>query len=71
LLVHGTGDDNVHFQGSELLINRLIELGKPFDFMEYPSRTHAINEGPGTTLHLYSLLTRYLEEHLPAGPRPQ
>jgi dipeptidyl-peptidase 4 len=71
LLVHGTGDDNVHFQGSELLINRLIELGKPFDFMEYPSRTHAINEGPGTTLHLYSLLIRYLEEHLPSGPRPQ
>jgi dipeptidyl-peptidase-4 len=71
LLVHGTGDDNVHFQGSELLINRLIELGKPFDFMEYPSRTHAINEGPGTTLHLYSLMIRYLEEHLPAGPRPQ
>jgi dipeptidyl-peptidase 4 len=71
LLVHGTGDDNVHFQGSELLINRLIELGKPFEFMEYPSRTHAINEGPGTTLHLYSLLIRYLEEHLPAGPRPQ
>lgn len=71
LLVHGTGDDNVHFQGSELLINRLIELGKPFDFMEYPSRTHAINEGPGTTLHLRSLLIRYLEEHLPAGPGPQ
>jgi dipeptidyl-peptidase-4 len=71
LLVHGTGDDNVHFQGTELLINRLIELGKPFDFMEYPSRTHAINEGPGTTLHIRSLLIRYLEEHLPAGPRPQ
>ncbi|MGH9712360.1 MAG: S9 family peptidase [Candidatus Acidiferrales bacterium] len=71
LLVHGTGDDNVHFQGSELLINRLIELGKPFDFMEYPSRTHAINEGPGTSFHLRSLLIRYLEEHLPAGPRAQ
>jgi dipeptidyl-peptidase-4 len=71
LLVHGTGDDNVHFQGSELLINRLIELGKPFDFMEYPSRTHAIKEGPGTMLHLRSLLIRYLEEHLPAGPSPQ
>lgn len=71
LLVHGTGDDNVHFQGSELLINRLIELGKPFDFMEYPSRTHAINEGPGTMLHLRSLLIRYLEDHLPAGPSPR
>lgn len=68
LLVHGTGDDNVHFQGSELLINRLIELGKPFDFMEYPSRTHAIKEGPGTAPHLRSLLIRYLEEHIPAEP---
>lgn len=68
LLVHGSGDDNVHFQGSELLINRLIELGKQFDFMEYPGRTHAILEGPGTRYHLYSLLARYLEMHLPPGP---
>jgi dipeptidyl-peptidase-4 len=65
LLVHGSGDDNVHYQGTELLVNRLIELGKPFDFMTYPGRTHAIVEGPGTAYHLYSLLTRYLEEHLP------
>jgi dipeptidyl-peptidase 4 len=65
LLVHGSGDDNVHYQGTELLVNRLIELGKPFDFMTYPGRTHAILEGPGTTYHLYSLLARYLEEHLP------
>ena len=69
LLVHGTGDDNVHFQGSQRLINRLIALDKPFDFMEYPNRTHAINEGDGTSLHLHSLLARYLLEHLPAGPR--
>ena len=34
--MHGSGDDNVHYQGSELLVNRLIELGKPFDFMTYP-----------------------------------
>ena len=65
LLVHGSGDDNVHYGGSELLLNRLIELDKPVDFMEYPNRTHAINEGPGTTLHLYSMLLRYLEEHIP------
>ncbi len=65
LLVHGSGDDNVHYQGTELLVNRLIELGKPFDFMTYPGRTHAISEGTGTTYHLYSLLARYLEEHLP------
>lgn len=69
LIVHGSGDDNVHFQGTELLVNRLIELGKQFDFMVYPGRTHSISEGPGTTLHIHSLLARYLEEHLPAGPR--
>jgi dipeptidyl-peptidase-4 len=69
LIVHGSGDDNVHYQGSELLVNRLIELGKAFDFMTYPDRTHSISEGPGTTVHLYHLLTRYLTEHLPAGPR--
>lgn len=69
LIVHGSGDDNVHYQGTELLVNRLIELGKPFDFMTYPDRTHAIAEGPGTSSHLYHLLTRYLTAHLPSGPR--
>ncbi len=68
LIVHGSGDDNVHYSGTELLLNRLIELDKPVDFMEYPNRTHAINEGSGTTLHLYSLLLRYLEEHIPPVP---
>lgn len=67
LVIHGSGDDNVHFQGTEKLENRLIELGKPFDFMEYPNRTHSISEGPGTTLHIYSLIARYFIEHLPAG----
>jgi dipeptidyl-peptidase 4 len=52
LWVHGSDDDNVHYQGTELLVNRLIELGKPFDFMTYPGRTHAIAEGAGTTFHL-------------------
>jgi dipeptidyl-peptidase 4 len=69
LIVHGSGDDNVHFQGTQKLVNRLIELGKPFDFMEYPNRTHSISEGEGTSLHVYSLIARYFEEHLPAGPR--
>jgi dipeptidyl-peptidase-4 len=71
LIVHSSGDDNVHYQGTELLINRLVELGKPFDFMEYPGRTHGLSEGPGTHFHLYSLLTRYLETNLPAGPAGQ
>jgi dipeptidyl-peptidase 4 len=69
LLVHGSGDDNVHFQGSEKLVNRLIALGKPFQFMDYPNRTHAINEGDGTSLHLHTLLARFLLENLPPGPK--
>ncbi len=71
LLVHGTGDDNVHYQSTEALINELIEHNKFFTMMSYPNRTHAIREGEGTTRHLYELLTRYLMEHLPAGPLPQ
>ncbi len=69
LIVHGSGDDNVHFQGTEELLNRLIQLGKTFDFMEYPNRSHGIFEGEGTSLHVYSLISRYIEEHLPAGAR--
>jgi dipeptidyl-peptidase-4 len=65
LIVHGTGDDNVHYQGTERLINRLVELGKPFDVMVYPNRTHSLSEGPGTRLHLQRLVARYLIEHLP------
>ena len=67
LIIHGSGDDNVHFQGTELLINKLVELGKPFDMMEYPNRTHALSEGPGTSVHLFTLLARYIEEHVPPG----
>lgn len=66
LIVHGTGDDNVHYQGTERLINKLIEHDKTFTMMAYPNRSHGIYEGKGTTLHLYRLLTRYLNEHLPA-----
>jgi dipeptidyl-peptidase-4 len=65
LIVHGSGDDNVHYQGTERLVNRLVELGKPFDLMVYPNRTHAIAEGPGTTPHVYHLIARYFLEHLP------
>ncbi len=72
LLVHGGGDDNVHFQNSEMLINALVAENKPFQMMEYPNRTHCICQGKNTTLHLFSLITRYLDEHLlapaPAAP---
>ncbi|MBP1635742.1 MAG: family peptidase, partial [Acidobacteria bacterium] len=69
LIVHGTGDDNVHYQGFERLVNALVAANKRFTMMSYPNRTHSISEGPNTTRHLYSLLTRYLEEHVPPGPR--
>ena len=67
LVIHGTGDDNVHVQGTERLVNRLIELGKPFDTMMYPNRTHAIAEGKGTTAHIYHLIARYFLQNLPPG----
>jgi dipeptidyl-peptidase-4 len=70
LVVHGQGDDNVHYQGTERLINALVAANRPFTMMEYPNRTHCICEGDGTTVHLFSLLTRYLEQNLPSGPRP-
>jgi len=68
LIVHSPGDDNVHYQGTELLINRLVVLGTPFDFMEYPGRTHSLAEGKGTHYHVYSLLARYPLEHITPGP---
>lgn len=69
LLVHGTGDDNCHYQGTEALIDELIRHKKPFTMMAYPNRSHSIREGAGTTVHLRDLLTRYLNENLPAGPK--
>jgi dipeptidyl-peptidase-4 len=68
LIAHGTGDDNVHYQGTERLINALIAANKAFTIMPYPNRTHGIFEGEGTTVHLYGLLTRFLLTNLPAGP---
>lgn len=69
LIVHGSGDDNVHVQGTEKLVNRLIELGKPFDAMIYPNRSHSISEGPGTTVHVYRTIARYFVDHLAPGGR--
>ncbi|RXS41621.1 S9 family peptidase [Idiomarina sp. 29L] len=69
LLVHGTGDDNVHFQGSERLVNELIKHGKQFEFFAYPNRSHGIYEGEGTTLHLRTMMTEFVKENLPAGGR--
>jgi dipeptidyl-peptidase 4 len=68
LVIHGTGDDNCHYQATEALINELIRHNRPFTMMAYPNRSHAISEGRNTTLHLRELMTRYLEQNLPPGP---
>jgi len=70
LIIHGTGDDNCHYQSCEALINELIKHGKHFSMMSYPNRSHSIKEGENTRRHLYELLTGYLKENLPAGPKP-
>jgi dipeptidyl-peptidase-4 len=67
LLVHGGGDDNVHYQNSEVLINALVAAGQPFEFMEYPNRTHCICQGKGTTVHLFEMMTRFLDRTLMRG----
>ena len=65
LLIHGTADDNVHYQSTEQLVDRLIELNKTFSLMIYPDRSHSINEKTNTKRHLYNLMTNFLNEHLP------
>lgn len=69
LVIHGTGDDNVHYQGTEMLVNELVKNGKQFQMMSYPNRTHSISEGEGTRAHLSMLFTNYLKEHCPPGSR--
>jgi dipeptidyl-peptidase-4 len=69
LLIHGTGDDNCHYQTTELLINELIKHNKPFSMFAYPNRTHAIREGENTTRHLYQMITDHFLRTLPPGPK--
>lgn len=69
LLIHGTGDDNVHYQNCEMLVNKLVEYGKIFSQLSYPLRSHSISERPGTTLHLRMSIADYWLKNLPAGGR--
>lgn len=65
LIIHGTADDNVHYQSAEMLINELIKENKQFDMMAYPNRSHGIYEGSNTRRHLYNLITNYIMEKTP------
>ena len=64
LLVHGTGDDNVHVQNSRRMINALVAANKPFDIAMYPDRAHGIRKGENTRLHLYHKMTNFIAQHL-------
>jgi dipeptidyl-peptidase-4 len=66
LMVHGSGDDNVHYQNTEAMVNALVTANRPFQLMVYPNRTHSITGG-ATRQHLFTLLTKFVEENLPAG----
>jgi len=69
LLIHGSADDNVHYQSCEVLVNELIKQQKLFSMMEYPMRSHGIYEREGTSVHLRKLWTKWWLDKLPAGPR--
>ena len=69
LYIHGTGDDNVHYNNAEMLINELIKYNKRFRMMSYPNRTHSISEGEGTFEHLRTTYTDFLREKCPGGAR--
>ena len=64
LIVHGTGDDNVHYQGVEALIDRLVHHKKHFEMLIYPNRSHGIGEGQNTTLHLREEMLSFWKRHL-------
>jgi len=64
MLIHGTADDNVHYQSFEMLVDELIKLDKQFDMFSYPMRTHAIRERENTSLHLRRTMARYWQENL-------
>ena len=67
MIIHGTADDNVHYQSFEMLVNRLIKHNKMFDMMSYPMRAHSIYERENTSYHLRQTMERYWKNNLPAG----
>ncbi|MGA2498470.1 MAG: DPP IV N-terminal domain-containing protein [Tepidisphaeraceae bacterium] len=69
LIITGSGETNTHIEITEGLVDRLIALGKRFDYFVYPNRDHGLSEGKGSLTHVRMLIARYLIEHLPAGPR--
>ena len=69
LIITGSGETNTHIEIVEGLVDRLIALGKRFDYFVYPHRDHGLREGKGSEVHVRMLIARYLMEHLPPGTR--
>ncbi|NQU54814.1 MAG: S9 family peptidase [Bacteroidetes bacterium] len=67
LLIHGSGDDNCHYQSCEMLVDELIKHNKYFSMIEYPMRSHGIYERENTSVHLRMSMFEYLKQNLPAG----
>ena len=64
LLIHGTGDDNVHVQNAMQMVNALVEANKEFDYFIYPDRAHGIYKGKNTRLHLFKKMTTFIDRSL-------
>ncbi|MDO5968723.1 S9 family peptidase [Flavivirga aquimarina] len=69
MIIHGTADDNVHYQSFEMLVNKLIKHNKMFDMMSYPMRAHSIYERENTSYHLRQTMEAFWKTNLPAGGR--
>ncbi|MEI6140980.1 MAG: DPP IV N-terminal domain-containing protein [Mariniphaga sp.] len=64
MIIHGTADDNVHYQSFEMLVNELIKNNKMFSMMSYPMRSHGINERENTSLHLRETMVKFWKSNL-------
>lgn len=65
LLIYGSADDNCHYQNCQMLVNELIKHNKYFTMIDYPMRTHSINERENTTMHLRMTMLKFLKQNLP------
>ncbi len=69
LLIHGSGDDNCHYQSCQMLVNELVKQNKYFTMIDYPMRSHSINERENTTMHLRMTMLNYWKKNLPVGAK--
>ena len=69
LLIHGSADDNCHYQSCQMLVDELISQNKYFTMIDYPMRTHSIDERENTTLHLRMTMLNFLKKNIPPGAK--